>query len=116
MPGFSPLFNDATYGIPIDTTSRYNEISAQEAVADVLVGAVAGTTATKNRTRVAHSTNAQAKDGGRIPTEVNAIINRATTAADTANLKRTLGRPNRASFAFARDLSGNGGPAYTRSF
>jgi hypothetical protein len=116
MPSFSPLFGDATYGVPLDTTSRYAPVGVKEAIADVLVGAAAGSTATKNRTRVQHSTNAQAKDGGKRPLEVNADINRATTAADVTNLKRDLGRANRQSFAFARDLSGNGGPAFTRTF
>lgn len=118
MPSYSPLFNDATYGIPLDTSSRYAPIGVKEAVADVLVGAAAGATATKTRARVKAQASPTSIDthAGKAVVESTNDINRATTATDVTNLKRDLGRGNRTSFAMPRDLSGNGGPAFTRSF
>lgn len=116
MPSYSPLFLDATYGVPLNTTGTLTQPKVKEAVANVAVGAAAGATATANRTQVKHSTNAQSKDGGKMEVESIADINRATTATDVANLKKQLSRQNVSSFAMPRDLSGNGGPAFTRGF
>lgn len=115
MPSFSPLFNDATYGIPLNTTGPFRG-KVNEAIADVTVGAAAGATATVNQARIKGSNAQLDTNAGKVTLETFNTINRATTATDVANLKKQLSRPNSASLTFPRDLSGNGGPAFTRSF
>lgn len=112
---FAPVFDNPNV-FPLNTTGPQTRQNVKSAIADVAVGAAAGSTATANRTQVQHSDNATARDGGKMRLEVNADINRATTAQDVANLKAQLKKGNAASFGFVRDLSGNGGPAFTRSF
>ena len=52
-----------------------------------LLGAVAGTTATKQYKRIVAS---QTENGGKRLTETVTLVNRATTAADTTDLKAKL--------------------------
>jgi hypothetical protein len=56
----------------------------------VLIGAVAGTTATKSRTRVKHNSGSANDQGGKVQTEQLTVINRASTAADVTALKALL--------------------------
>jgi hypothetical protein len=56
----------------------------------VLIGAVAGTTATKSRTRVKHNSGSANDQGGKVQLKANSIINRASTAADVTALKALL--------------------------
>lgn len=110
---FAPGFNGA--GFPLNTTTGYASRQVHSAMADAVVGAAAGAAVSVNRARVAHSTNEQAKDGGLVPIETISEINRNSTAQDLANYEAELKPKNAGSFTLPRDLSGNGGPAFTRS-
>lgn len=118
MPAFSGLFNDglSPQAFPLNTTGPRTGKTVREALANVTVGANAGATATANRTQIKGTGGNNDLTSGKVVLEVAADINRATTATDVANLKAQLSRQNVSSFGFVRDLSGNGGPAYTRSF
>lgn len=109
----SPLFDN---NFPLNITDGYTHPKAKDAVVDAVVGAAAGAPVNVSLTRVKHSTNSVARDGGRVVLESESLINRNTTAQDLTNIERDAARRNRASFGFVRDLSGNGGPAYTRSY
>lgn len=52
-----------------------------------LLGAAAGSTATKTRSRVAHSTT---ELGGKRTIETQTLVNRATTSGDVTDLKAAL--------------------------
>lgn len=74
-----------------------------------LIGAAAGPTATENRTRVqaVQSTFSPTDNGGLIPIETIALINRATTATDVTNATAALTRSYVP--AYVADASGNAG-------
>jgi hypothetical protein len=75
-----------------------------------LLGTAAGSTATENRSRVqaAQSTFAPTDNGGLIPIETVAVINRVTTAADITNLTAAFTRSYVPS-SYVADASGNAG-------
>lgn len=109
---YSPLFGV----FPLDTTTKVQvQPSIRGAIADSIIGAAAGSTVTVSHTRTLHSDNATAKDGGLVPLESNSDFNRATTAQDVTNFKGAMKPHNAGAFGFVRDLSGNGGPAFTRT-
>jgi hypothetical protein len=118
---FAPAFEVTpfTIGTRIPMQQRYrqyaNEFGLDETTAllNVLIGAVAGTTATKSRTRVKPNSGSAADNGGKMGVEVFTPINRASTAADVTALKALFAGVRRAPAAYVRDLSGNGGPAFT---
>lgn len=74
-----------------------------------LLGATAGGTATENRSRVtaAQSTFTANDNGGLIPIETVALINRATTSADVTNVTNALTRSFTPTYAV--DASGVAG-------
>jgi hypothetical protein len=102
----APSFNN---DFPLNSTSYPNR-RVRDEVADKVVGAAPGATATVTRTRLAHNSQHQ---GRQVP-EVVTEINRATTASDVTNIKKEVKTENR-SLVFARDLSGNGGPAFSKT-
>lgn len=106
MAEFAPLFDGAV--LPKNLTPLTDSETRDELL-DKTVGAAPGAAALKTRARV--QANPQG-DTQRIET-VN-VINRNTAAADVTALKSKYKRKN-ASLAFPRDLSGNGGPAFTRT-
>lgn len=107
----SPLFAN---NFPLNTTETYASKRARGVAADVTVGAVAGTTATRNVARVQN--DPITSNSGKRLIANDAEINRATTAQDVTNLKNAVkGEKIASSLVFPRDLSGNGGGAFTRS-
>ena len=73
-----------------------------------LIGTAAGSTATENFTRVqaAQALGSITTNGGLVPIETVAQINRATTAADITNVTAALTRTP--SLTYPVDVSGNG--------
>lgn len=110
MAEFAPLFTENGSVLPKNTTPLTNRLVTNELV-DETVGAAAGATATVTRARVPANS---AGNSGKINAETVTEINRATTAADLTAVENKF-RKKKPSFAFPRDLSGNGGPAFTRS-
>jgi hypothetical protein len=125
MPGFAPGFPDNGNVLPIGTRvpmqQRFRQYANEDGLAitdallNVLIGAVAGTTATVNKTRVKHNSGSAADQGGKTQTEVYQPINRASAAGDVTALKALFASVRRAPSPYPRDLSGNGGPAFTPS-
>lgn len=113
MPEFAPLFSDLGNVLPKNTNPLKDSQQA-DALANVTIGAAAGATATATRARVKHNSSLAADVGGKVLTETINPINRASTAGDVTLLKNKFVKKN-AAFVFPRDLSGNGGPAFTRS-
>ncbi|HSW91803.1 MAG TPA: hypothetical protein VLG09_04105 [Candidatus Saccharimonadales bacterium] len=125
MPGFAPGFETGGGGsvLPVGTRKpiqqRYrqwaNEFGMEDTTAllNVLIGAVAGTTATKGHTRVKHNSGSAVDNGGKMQVEAPNTINRASTAQDVTDLKALFANVRRAPSPYPRDLSGNGGPAFT---
>lgn len=74
-----------------------------------LTGAATGGTATENYSRVqaVQALNSITTNGGVVPIEVVAQINRVTTATDVTNLKAMMARTPAATFP--ADVSGNSG-------
>jgi hypothetical protein len=125
MPGFAPAFDTGGGGsvLPIGTRipmqERFrrlaNEYGLDETTAllNVTIGAVAGTTATKSRARVKHNSGGAGDNGGKMQTETFTPINRASTAGDVTALKALFAGVRKQPSPYPRDLSGNGGPAFT---
>lgn len=88
-----------------------NDVEGQ--LADALLGAAPGATATRTRTRVAHNSGNAGDNGGVVKVETQTLINRATTAADRDNLKAVLKSPRRTVATYPADRSGNGGRSFT---
>jgi hypothetical protein len=107
MPEFAPGFPNNT--LPKNTTPLTERAVFNE-VADKVIGAAAGATATVTRAQVPHDVN----NAGRRTAVTSTRINRATTSADISAVKSKVIR-KRSSLAFPRDRSGNGGPAFTRA-
>jgi microcystin-dependent protein len=109
MPEFAPLFEGAT--LPKNTTPLTERLVTNELINDTVGAAAGANTATVNKARVPHTTDTF---NGKKTAETVVAINRVTTAADVAALKTKLTR-KKPSFGYVRDLSGNGGPAFTRT-
>lgn len=103
----SPLFSN---DFPLDTGPLTNRFVHDE-IANETIGAAAGATAASTNARIAAGTD---RERGIRTIETVTNINRATTAADITALKGDVVRA-RPSLAFPRDLSGNGGAAFTRA-
>lgn len=106
MPEFAPLFDGNI--LPKNTTPLTNRLVTNELV-DETVGAAPGATASVTRSRIQHSAQ-----GDKQVVETVTEINRATTAADVTAVENKF-RKKKPSFTYARDKSGNGGPAFTRT-
>jgi len=75
------------------------------------IGAAPGFATNVVKGRRKHPTNVNEEIGA---VETETLINRASTPADVTAMKSRYTK-KKPSFAFPRDLSGNGGPAFTRS-
>lgn len=109
MPEYAPLFSP-TNVLPKNTTPLTDRLTTNELI-DETVGAAAGATATVTRARVPANAGG---NSGKVTAETQTLIDRATTAADITAIENKF-RKKKPSFAFPRDLSGNGGPAFTRA-
>jgi hypothetical protein len=120
---FAPVFSENGNVLPkgtrIPMQERFRKVaneyglSSTNALLDALIGVAPGATATRPRTQIKHNSGSANDQGGKVQTEVYAPINRATTAADVTALKALFTGVRKAPTAYPRDLSGNGGPAYT---
>lgn len=111
MPEYAPGFDGASGSvIPKPTNPLVNRLVANGLVAST-IGAAAGgaTSVTKSRIKAPTIPKEHKPD-----IEAEALINRNSTAADVTAMK-TRFTEKKPSFAFVRDLSGNGGAAYTRT-
>lgn len=88
---------------------RNNNNRVARRLLNVLIGAVAGTTATETRTQVtaAQEMTAELQGGGIRPVAAINLINRASTSADITNLKAMLQRTV-APASYATDVAGIG--------
>lgn len=83
---------------------------------DTLIGAAAGGAAFASHKRIAGETSTPTvlgSMGGARTMETITDINRASTAADVTMLKEMVFGVKTRPATYARDLSGNGGPAFT---
>lgn len=108
MPEFAPLFEGNI--LPKNTTPLTEKLVTNEMVNDTVGAAAGANTATVNVARVPNTVD----NAGRKNAETRVAVNRATTAADVAAVKTKFTK-KKPSFAFPRDRSGNGGPAFTRA-
>lgn len=109
----APLFNGADGGIlPKNTTPLTNRL-VNNGLVSTTVGAAAGTTTTVNKTHVKGHSSTDPDPFGAATLESEALINRASAAADVTAMKTKFTK-KKASFGYVADLSGNGGPAFTR--
>jgi hypothetical protein len=113
MAEFAPLFSDTGNILP-KNTNPLTDAQTQDALVASTVGAAAGGATATTRARVKHNAGSANDNGGRVTVESIAPINRVSTAADVTAMKSKFTKKN-ASLAFPRDLSGNGGPAFTRT-
>lgn len=109
MPGYAPSFGDTATNVPVNTTPLVSRI-AKNALIGTTTGAAPGVATTASKTKVKNTPD----NAGKAQLEVQTDINRASTAADVTAIKASTTK-KRPTFAFARDLSGNGGPAFTRT-
>lgn len=114
MPEYAPGFDGANANVlPKNTTKMANTLVKNGLVATT-IGAAAGTSTVVNKARVKHSTSTEPERYGTRVVETEALINRNSAAADVTEMKRVFTK-KRPSLTFPRDLSGNGGPAFTRT-
>jgi hypothetical protein len=112
MPEYAPGFAGGTDRevLPKNTTPLTNRL-VNNGLVSTTVGAAAGVATSVAKTR-RKWTPTVAEEIGAV--ESQSLINRASTAADVTAMKTKFTK-KKPSFAFVRDLSGNGGPAFTRS-
>lgn len=114
MPEYAPGFDGANANVlPKNTTTLPNKL-VKNALVGTTVGAAAGTATVVNKAQVKGRTSSENDKFNANAVETASLINRNSTAADVTEMKRVFTK-KKPSFAFARDLSGNGGPAFTRS-
>lgn len=113
MPGFAPGFPENANTLPVNT-NPLTDRQTRDALIATTVGAATPVSTVATRGRVKHNSSQIGDNGGKMVIETINPINRNNAAADVTALKAktTLKNP---SFSFPRDLSGNGGPAFTRS-
>lgn len=107
MAEFAPVFDANT--IPKPTNPLVSHL-VQDELIDTATGAAAGEAASATKARVKGKAITD-KDGAEVETET--LVGRNTAAADVAAIKSATIK-KKPSFAMPRDLSGNGGPAFTR--
>lgn len=106
----SPHFNN---DFPLNTDTPLAERTVRNEIANDTIGAAAGAnTALVTKARVKAGNNA-VTGHGRPAIETETVINRLTTAADVTALKAKVVKAT--SLVFPRDLSGNGGGAFSRT-
>jgi len=96
--------------LPRNTTPLTHRLVRNKLV-DTATGAAPGVATSVVKSRRKHPTNVNEEIGA---VESETLINRNSTAADVTALKQRFTK-KKPSFAFPKDLSGNGGPAFTRS-
>lgn len=113
VPEYAPGFPDVGNVLP-KNTQPLSDRQTRDALISTTVGAAAGVSTVATRARVKHNSGSNADNGGKMVIESVNPINRNSAAADVTALKAktTLKNP---SLTFPRDLSGNGGPSFTRS-
>lgn len=114
MPGFAPGFDDSVNKsiLPINSQPLTNRL-VKNGLVGTAIGAAAGVSTVVNKSRVKANTTTGRDNFGTNSVEAESLINRNSAAADITELKRVTTK-KRPSLAFPRDLSGNGGPAFTR--
>ena len=116
--GHSLLVNKSFTRNRIRRFANDEQFRATGELFDTLIGATAGGTALATSRKVAAEavTPTQlGQMGGARAIETRTHINRATTAADVTELKAHVFGVRARPATYVRDLSGNGGPAYTNS-
>jgi len=96
--------------LPKNTQPLTNRL-VRNGLTNTATGAAPGVSTNVVKSRRKHPTNVNEEIGA---VEVETLINRNSAAADVTELKRRNIK-KKPSFAFPRDLSGNGGPAFTRA-
>ena len=108
----APGFEGGTErGVLPKGNSPLHSTLVRNALVGTTVGAAPGVATSANKTRRKHPTKVNEEIGA---VESESLINRNSAAGDVTALKSKFTK-KKPSFAFARDLSGNGGPAFTRS-
>jgi hypothetical protein len=113
MAEFAPLFSDVGNVLP-KNTQPLTDRQTRDALIASTVGAAAGGVTLATRARVKHNSGIDGVNAGKVAVESLNPINRVSTAADVTAVKAKTTLKN-ASLVFPKDLSGNGGPAFTRS-
>lgn len=111
MPEFAPGFDGANQNVLPKNTQPLTNSLVRNGLVSTTVGAAAGTSTVVNKSKIEGRNSTQA-DKQVVAAE--ALINRNSTAADVTALKSKFTK-KRPAFAMPRDLSGNGGPAFTRT-
>jgi hypothetical protein len=112
MAEYAPLFTENGSILP-KNTQPLTDRQTRDALISTTVGAAAGAATSASRARVKNNGSVVGDNSGKATIETINPINRNSTAADVTALKSKTTLKN-ASLAFPRDLSGNGGPAFTR--
>jgi hypothetical protein len=113
MAEFAPLFVENGSVLP-KNTQPLTDRQTRDALIASTVGAAPGGATLATRARVKNNGSVVGDNGGKTAVETINPINRVSAAADVTALKAKTTLKN-ASLAFPRDLSGNGGPAFTRA-
>ena len=112
MPEWAPGFAGGTdRDVLPKNTQPLTHRHVTNALVNTTVGAVPGTLTTVNRARRKHPTIVNEEIGA---VETIQPINRVSAAADVTAMKTKFTK-KKPSFGYVRDLSGNGGPAFTRT-
>jgi hypothetical protein len=96
--------------LPKNTTPLTNRL-VRNGLVGTVTGAAPGVATSVVKSRRKHPTNVNEEIGA---VESETLINRNSAANDVTALKSKFTK-KKPSFAFPKDLSGNGGPAFTRS-
>jgi len=96
--------------LPKNTTPLTNRL-VRNGLVNTTTGAAPGVATSVVKARRKHPTNVNEEIGA---VESETLINRNSAAADVTAIK-AKDIKKKPSFAFPKDLSGNGGPAFTRA-
>lgn len=114
MAEYAPGFDGTNTNVLPKNTQPLTNRSVKNALVGTTVGAAAGAATSASKAQVKGRTSQEADTFNTKAVETATLINRNSTAADVTEMKRVMTK-KKPSFAFPRDLSGNGGPAFTRS-
>lgn len=114
MPEYAPGFDGANANVLPKNTQPLTNRLVRNALVNTAVGAAAGVSTVVNKTRVRGKTSQEADTFNARAVEAESLINRNSAAADITEMKRVFTK-KKPSFVMPRDLSGNGGPAFTRT-
>lgn len=113
MAEYAPLYTENGSVLP-KNTQPLTDRQTRDALVSTTVGAAAGASTVASRARVKHNSSRSGDNGGQMQIETINPINRNSAAADVTEMKKKFTLKN-AQLVFPRDLSGNGGPAFTRA-